>query len=418
MLSSPPRSSRKTDANFAEMLEVRGTMAPPPQASAPSEPTATAQKNAGQQPECTDQVKKQALDALTKLMDSDPSNGGVYKPQGLSAMRTLLSSTLLLPETPANGQTLATPTAPPLAPPSDPTAQKNVPSLVAVSGHVDRIAQPSASEQTRRAQTALQGIALPDRTRGIPIDVRQQRNEAVHNIALNRNRPRQSEAIASTRKTHVSRQDSEGLGALAAQYESGSEGIAAIGYDRTGGTSYGKYQIASRPGSMAGFVSFLQEEAPELAQRLTAAGPANTGSRKGAMPEVWKNIATEQPERFEDLQERFILQSHYEPALNAVRRIGYDTKSFSPAMKEVLYSTAVQHGPSGAASIFAQAAEGVGLGSGASQQRQEKQIINEVYSLRANKFGSSSPQIQAAARQRMESEKRMALALTTKKGIA
>ncbi|MEG2173400.1 MAG: hypothetical protein RRY29_09090, partial [Desulfovibrionaceae bacterium] len=37
-----------------------------------------------------------------------------------------------------------------------------------------------------------------------------------------------------------------GIGGLAAQFESGKEGIAAVGYDRHGGTSYGKFQIASR----------------------------------------------------------------------------------------------------------------------------------------------------------------------------
>jgi len=39
-------------------------------------------------------------------------------------------------------------------------------------------------------------------------------------------------------------------GELSAKFESGKDGIAAIGYDRQGGTSYGKYQIASRVGMM------------------------------------------------------------------------------------------------------------------------------------------------------------------------
>ena len=51
--------------------------------------------------------------------------------------------------------------------------------------------------------------------------------------------------------------DTTGIGKLAAQFESGSDGIAAVGYDKHGGTSYGKYQIASRVGSMDNFLSFL-----------------------------------------------------------------------------------------------------------------------------------------------------------------
>ena len=70
-----------------------------------------------------------------------------------------------------------------------------------------------------------------------------------------------------------------GMGRLSARFESGGDGIAAIGYDRTGGTSYGKYQIASRVGSMKSFLNFLDGEAPDIAQRLRKAGPADSGSR-------------------------------------------------------------------------------------------------------------------------------------------
>lgn len=416
VLSSASRSSRKSDANFAALLEKRETMTPAAQAGLPERVIA---EQTGRSQEFPDQTKKQALDALTKLIDSDPSNGGVYKPQGLSAMRTLLSSTLTLPDASPNGQTGALASASQTdTPVPAQSAQKQTPGA-ALSGQTPQIA--NAEQMQRRNPAPMQGILLQDRNLGIPIDVRQQRSEAIHNVALNRNRPRKSETIVPTpRGERFARRnaESEGLGSLAAQYESGSDGIAAIGYDRTGGTSYGKYQIASRPGSMTGFLSFLEGEAPDIAERLNAAGPANTGSRKGEMPEVWKAIASEEPGRFEDLQERFIHQSHYEPALNAVQRIGYDIRSFSPAMKEVLWSTAVQHGPSGAASLFAQAAEGVGLEAGAAQKRQEKELINEIYTLRATKFGSSTPQIQAAARQRMENEKRQALALVSGKEVA
>ena len=48
--------------------------------------------------------------------------------------------------------------------------------------------------------------------------------------------------------------ESLGLGSLSAKFESGTEGVAAIGYDRVGGTSYGKYQIASKPGTMDRFL--------------------------------------------------------------------------------------------------------------------------------------------------------------------
>ena len=73
------------------------------------------------------------------------------------------------------------------------------------------------------------------------------------------------------------------LGQLSAQFESGGDGIAAVGYDRNGGTSYGKYQVSSRAGSLKDFLTFLDTEAPDLSRRLRSSGPGNTGSRRGAM---------------------------------------------------------------------------------------------------------------------------------------
>ena len=40
------------------------------------------------------------------------------------------------------------------------------------------------------------------------------------------------------------------LGSLSEKYESGGRGSSTVGYDSTGGTSYGKYQIASKVGAM------------------------------------------------------------------------------------------------------------------------------------------------------------------------
>ncbi len=51
------------------------------------------------------------------------------------------------------------------------------------------------------------------------------------------------------------------IGDLSSTFESGAQGVNAIGYDRNGGTSYGTYQIASKPGTMKGFIEFLREKA-------------------------------------------------------------------------------------------------------------------------------------------------------------
>ncbi len=200
-------------------------------------------------------------------------------------------------------------------------------------------------------------------------------------------------------------------GILAEKFESGGKGISAIGYDYNGGTSYGKYQIASRPGSMSNFIKYLSDEAPDLAERLKKAGSANTGGRRGKMPEVWQQIAEEQPERFEALQDGFIKKSHFMPALEAIaEKTGIAIDKFGEAFKEVLFSTAVQHGPAGAARIFARAIDRVGRdklhedADPANFAKVGENLIKQVYNLRSGQFSSSTPEVQSAVKNRLRAE--------------
>ncbi|SDF03596.1 VgrG-related protein [Desulfovibrio legallii] len=200
-----------------------------------------------------------------------------------------------------------------------------------------------------------------------------------------------------------------GLGRLSARFESGGDGIAAVGYDRNGGTSYGKYQVSSRAGSLGDFLNFLDREAPDLSRRLRSAGPGNTGSRRGAMPDAWRAIAQEQPERFEDLQEAFVRESHYEPAVEAIaQRTNLKADTLSTAMREVIWSTAVQHGPAGAARIFDRADA---MSGNPADPGYERKLINNVYKIRVGQFGSSDSSVQAAVANRFKQEKMLALNL-------
>ena len=199
------------------------------------------------------------------------------------------------------------------------------------------------------------------------------------------------------------------IGALSAHFESGENGPGVVGYDHSGGTSYGTYQISSRAGTMKLFIDYLSEQAPEIAAKLKAAGPANTGSHTGRMPEVWKNIAEADPVRFAKLQYDFIEKSHYLPAVKEISdRTGLDISKSPRALQEVLWSTAVQHGPKGAVKIFTKAIK----------RAQDKndgvkiaQLIGSVYEMRAGQFGSSGSGVKAAARSRFKEEGKIALAM-------
>ncbi|MDL2268236.1 hypothetical protein LJC46_09705 [Desulfovibrio sp. OttesenSCG-928-G15] len=203
------------------------------------------------------------------------------------------------------------------------------------------------------------------------------------------------------------------LGSLAAKFESGNDGIAAIGYDRKGGTSYGKYQIASRVGTMNNFIEYLDGNAPDIAKRLRNAGPANTGGRHGRMPTEWRKIAEENPTRFEQLQADFIRSSHFEPAKDAIAEAtGVSLDKLPAAIQEVLFSTAVQHGPSATTRIVSQAVKRVGTQKlqgimetkGRSAKKAGEQLITQIYNLRAKQFASSTPQVRTAVRNRLRME--------------
>ena len=209
------------------------------------------------------------------------------------------------------------------------------------------------------------------------------------------------------------------LGALAARFESGADGIAAVGYDSHGGTSYGKFQISSRAGTMKQFMNYLSENAPDLAKRLAGAGPANTGSKNGRMPQTWKAIASEQPERFEKLQSDFVHESHFEPAAQALEKnTGVSFANMPEALREVLFSTAVQHGAAGAVRIVSRALERLSTPSGqqkAMPARQAyetgKELIQHIYAIRAGQFGSSSMHVQSSVKNRLQEEMQEALSM-------
>lgn len=217
---------------------------------------------------------------------------------------------------------------------------------------------------------------------------------------------------------------SEGLGALAARFESGEKGAEAIGFDRTGGTSYGKYQISSRAGTMNRFLDFLAEREPGWASRLRASGPANTGSTRGRMPAEWVKIAQEDPARFEKIQHEFIKKDHYQPAREKIlAQTGVDLDAARPALREALFSTAVQHGAGGAARIFNAAIDKFLKKPEAAQaalpgvKSFEQALVSEVYSRRGEQFGGSTPAVRSSVRGRLKQEKDMVLAMLDKSGI-
>lgn len=229
------------------------------------------------------------------------------------------------------------------------------------------------------------------------------------NILAESSRVEAVKAQAATSRKVLPSTLEHSAGRLSAQYESNCE-IDCIGYDSRGGTSYGQYQIASKTGTMDNFIKFLEDKAPDVASKLKAAGPADTGGRSGRMPAVWKQLAAADPSRFEALQHEFIRTNNYSPAAKSiVLTTGLDVTKRSYALREVLWSTAVQHGPNGAERIFSQAIDKAEAAPGG--QDFDKAVIEEVYRIRGQKFFRHNKRVREAVQSRFRDEKTTAIAL-------
>lgn len=195
------------------------------------------------------------------------------------------------------------------------------------------------------------------------------------------------------------------IGDTIAQYESGNEGVNKIGYDRMGGTSYGKWQLSSRQGSYEAWLKLLESKGgkhAEIAAQLRAAGPTNTGSRQGAHVEVYKKLAAENAQLFEDTQRESLLKDNYNVAMKGIkseslRKMIEGDKS----LQEMMFSTSVQHGGGGARKIF----------NGVYQEGMNReQLINAVYAKRAGQFGSS-PELSKGLNRRFREERDLILGM-------
>lgn len=195
----------------------------------------------------------------------------------------------------------------------------------------------------------------------------------------------------------------QGLGGLSANYESGKKGSEAVGYDSTGGTSFGKYQIASKNGgTMNKFMEYLQENNPEAHARLAAAGPADSG-KNGKFAEEWKTLAKEG--KLGDSEHDFIKKTHYDVGIKNLKNENLSKMiGNNKALQEVMWSTSVQHGGAGkgrgAADIFNKVYK---------EGMSEEDLIKAVYEDRGKRFGSSTPEVQQSVANRFKDEQQKAL---------
>lgn len=131
------------------------------------------------------------------------------------------------------------------------------------------------------------------------------------------------------------------LGGLSTKYETGGRGPTTVsgGIGDAGGVSYGSYQMTSAGGgTVARFVS-----QPDFPWRNDFAGLTPGSAQFSAK---WVEIATRQRADFEAAEHEFIKRTHFDPLCDKI--LGDDgvrITACSHALQDVIWSTAVQHGP-------------------------------------------------------------------------
>lgn len=195
------------------------------------------------------------------------------------------------------------------------------------------------------------------------------------------------------------------LGKLSEKFESKGD-PGAIGNDSTGGFSYGTYQIASKTGSINAFLEFLQTHAPDFYNSLIAAG-GSQGAKDGTIEfkSTWKKLAED--EKFDQMQYQFIKQKFYDVQVSLLDKIGLDVEQRSEALKNVVWSTAVQHGAH--TNLIKEALSGKEAAT-----LSDKQIINAIYDERSKvdeHFRNSTDNVKESVKIRFAQERHDALVM-------
>ncbi len=186
--------------------------------------------------------------------------------------------------------------------------------------------------------------------------------------------------LLSAGATAADELEADMLGQLCRKYESGDPGSISTGEGDAGGKSYGAYQFSSRYDKPRDFFLWCQESSSTIYQkfgdRLSIAYEEDGGYGSN-FDETWKALAQENYEGFFRAQQTYVGMNYYEPAVAAVENSipGFDMSNYSIALRNVIWSRAVQHGSGGACEVVEDAV--AALGGFANQP--ESELIDAIY---------------------------------------
>ena len=184
------------------------------------------------------------------------------------------------------------------------------------------------------------------------------------------------------------------LGLLSRYYETGNTDtdvvaakmISTVDGD-PGGKSYGVYMFASKSGSVKAFIDWCRNTtfnaantvAYAIGEKLAAAYYSNGEGCGPLFDQAWLSAGDEYGRAFFTVQEAYAKTQIYDKTIDLITATHegryFDIDNYSVALKNVIWSRAVHHGPSGACNIVVRAFNS--LGGFANQS--ESDLIMAIY---------------------------------------
>ncbi|MFI8418642.1 hypothetical protein ACQKDS_19760 [Serratia sp. NPDC078593] len=212
------------------------------------------------------------------------------------------------------------------------------------------------------------------------------------------------------------------LGSLSSKYETGGRGSQTVsgGEGDAGGVSYGSYQMTSKTtkrihGQLQSVVGgtvkiFISDSSFKWKNEFNGLVPGSS-SFTSKWKELVKNNATE----FKGIEHEFIKKTHFDKLVeHTLSETDVDIRYHSHTLNDVVWSTAVQHGPKNKIIINAIRS----IGEEVSETKSYDQtLIRAIYDERGKKnsggnlvyFSKNSASVQAGVSARFISEKKEAL---------
>lgn len=210
-------------------------------------------------------------------------------------------------------------------------------------------------------------------------------------------------SVSYKAETAVKPQGSNRVGFISSKYEVGgwNPGRVSSGAGDYGGVSYGIPQFSTTTGSADKFVSWMKQVSPGMGK---AFGNSRAGSQE--FSNAWKAVNQQYGDQFGELQTAYAYQNFVQPLVNlAKQKTGIDYTR-SPALKELVYSTAIQFG-GGSLGLAA-------LGN-VRADMSDRDVVNASYDKKINNVGSffksSSKAVQNSVKNRFANERNDVLSL-------